>query len=546
MVQHKTHRKLPYTRESLSKRKQKYKAERKNAYKFINIGFVLVAIAIVYFILQTLFMKSPTMFVYLGSLFFGILAVAGLGLIGKGFYFFKKQEKEEEVRVATPTTDVVSLEQFEAIIKNTQDIITLLDADAKIKYLGPSTEKVLSYKPDDLLGRSFLELVHDEDRPLLLNAIRREGNFFIIFRIQHQNGKWLWFEASGSNLLKDPKIKGILLNLRDITARKNEEEQRRQKEKAALKSVLEKERVEQEKKIIEEANRKLQEAYHVIEEKNREITDSITYAFRIQQAILPDADELTKHFNEAFIFWKPRDIVSGDFYWFHHEGRYTCVTAADCTGHGVPGAFMTMIGTTFLNKIVREEKVFMPDKILQKLDAYVRQALKQYEAKGGSQDGMDMSFITFDHQENKLYWAGANNPLVIVNTALIYEAQKKGENIDYDGMYKQLVKTVKANKTGIGGYYEKELKEFTLHTLDPEPGQMFYIYSDGFQDQFGGPKGRKFMVKKLKKLFSKIAHLPAHLQEKALDKVLKEWMGKKYEQVDDILIIGTRIFPYES
>ncbi len=546
MVQHKTHRKLPYTRENLSKRKQKYRTERKNAYKFINIGFVLVGVSLLYFILQTLFLKNPGMYVYFGSLFFGILAIAGLGLIGKGFYFFKKQEKEEEVRVATPTTDVVSLEQFEAIIQNTQDIITLLDKDAKIKYLGPSTEKVLSYKPADLLGRSFLELVHDEDRPLLLNAIRREGNFFIIFRIQHQNGKWLWFEASGSNLLKNPKIKGILLNLRDITARKNEEEQRRQKEKAALKSVIEKERVEQEKKIIEEANRKLQEAYHVIEEKNKEITDSITYAFRIQQAILPEADELTKYFNEAFIFWRPRDIVSGDFYWFHHEGRYTFVTAADCTGHGVPGAFMTMIGSTFLNRIVREEKIIMPDQILQKLDAYVRRALKQYEAKGGSQDGMDMSFITYDHEEKKLYWAGANNPLVVVNTAMIYEAQKKGETIDYDEMYKKLVKTIKPTKTGIGGYYEKEYKEFTLHTLTPDSGQMFYIYSDGFQDQFGGSKGRKFMVKKLKKLFSKIAHLPASLQEKALDKVLKEWMGKKYEQVDDILIMGVRIFSYES
>ena len=543
MTLQKTYRKLPYTKETIAQRKKNKLKEKHRSFNQLRLGIILLVISLTYFIIQLLFIKTTSL-VYFLSAFFGIVGFVGIALLLKNVLFLQKQEKEEEILISQPSAEIVSSEQYEAIIQNTQDIIAVLDKDAKIKYLGPSTEKILNYKPEDLLGRSFLELVNDEDRPLLLNAIRREGNFFIIFRVQHQNGKWLWFEASGVNLLKNPKVKGILLNLRDITARKNEEEQRRQKEKAALKSVLEKERVEREKKIIEESNRKLQEAYNIIETKNREITDSITYAFRIQQAIIPPKDGLSQYFEESFIFWRPRDIVSGDFYWYYHEGRYTCVTAADCTGHGVPGAFMTMIGTVFLNQIVKQEKTFMPAKILNKLNDYVRHALKQYE-RGGSQDGMDISFMTYDHQEKKVYWAGANNPLVIVNTKLIYEAQKKGEPFDYDENYKKLVKAIKPDKQPIGGYQEEE-KVFTLHEITPEPGQMFYMYSDGFQDQFGGPKGRKFMAKKFKKLLGKIAHLPADLQEKALDKVLKEWMGKKYEQVDDILVIGTRIIKYEE
>ncbi len=517
-------RRLRYSKDEREKRKvNKYRQQVRNVViLLLSGGGVSAAYLIALPYLQQLQLHLPYTITNLAiAILLLIVIILSAWRFSRAFGQYARYVEKETAKRTEQT-----IGRYKALIQNAQDIISILDKHGKILYQSPSTKRILGYEPADLEGTSIMELVHPDDRALMMNALSQKSTFFFSFRLQHYDGRWLWFEAIGSNQSHNPLIKGILLNMRDITDRKREEELKRQKEIAALKTAMEKERVEREKRIIEEGKRKLEEAYAIIEEKNREIMDSITYAFRIQSAIVPNFEELKKIFPDAFLFWRPRDIVSGDFYFFYHNGRYTCMTAADCTGHGVPGAFMTMIGTVFLRQIVMQEGIFMPNEILTRLHHYVQKALKQDQPGAETKDGMDISLMTYDHEKKVLYWAGAYNPLVI---------GRNGEFIE-----------IKADKKPIGGAPLPDEKErtFTLHTIEPQPGDMFYSYSDGFQDQFGGPRGRKFMTKKFKKLLGAIASMPAEEQEKKLGEVLDEWTQHgKYPQVDDIIILGVRIIP---
>jgi serine phosphatase RsbU (regulator of sigma subunit) len=263
-----------------------------------------------------------------------------------------------------------------------------------------------------------------------------------------------------------------------------------------------------------------------IESQKEHIEDSIRYALQIQTAILPQVTELTAHIPNSFILWRPAHTVSGDFYWCAGIDDIVYAAAVDCTGHGVPGAFMTMIGNTLLNQIVRADKVIYPDQILNRLHVGVRRALKQdIEGEIKSRDGMDISFIVVNKKEQKLYWAGANNPLVYVREGVLTE--------------------IKADKYPIGGIQTEAERKFTLHTIEYQPGDTFFVYSDGFQDQFGGEKGRKYMVKPFQELLRRlsISDIPITDFGQYLDAEIVRWMafGKGYPQRDDICIIGMRL-----
>jgi serine phosphatase RsbU (regulator of sigma subunit) len=307
-----------------------------------------------------------------------------------------------------------------------------------------------------------------------------------------------------------------VLNSRDISDRKREEQARRQKEYAAMKAEAMREQAEHERREIEMREAKLQEAYTIIEHKNEEITDSINYAFRIQTALLPNIDTVKEQLPNSFVFWRPKDIVSGDFYWFAQRGSRILIAAADCTGHGVPGAFMTMIGNTLLNRIVLELGVVEPHEILNQLHLGVRKSLKQDVSQ--SRDGMDIVFAAIDQEKKKLWFAAANNPLIRI---------RGGE-----------VEEFKADKYSIGGLQTESERKFTGHELDIQPGDKYYLYSDGFQDQFGGENGRKYMTKRFKQYLTTIAPKPVEVQRDLLDKEITTWMGTKYEQLDDVLVIG--------
>jgi serine phosphatase RsbU (regulator of sigma subunit) len=269
----------------------------------------------------------------------------------------------------------------------------------------------------------------------------------------------------------------------------------------------------------------------VIEKKNQNTMASINYASRIQQAILGSAEAITSNFEDSFIYLRPRDIVSGDFYWYTEVKRsgstllgaehktlfFKVIVAADCTGHGIPGAFMTVLGNTLLDEIINENRVTNPGKILSLLDRKLLMKLQKHNVN----DGMDMTMLIFDDENGKVSFSGANNPLYFVRNNEIQE--------------------IKGSKFPIGSTQYKEKKKFDSHTIDSQPGDVFYIFSDGFQDQFGGPQGMKYYKKRFRELLLSINQLPMKEQKEILEKELLAWMGEEEPQTDDVLVIGIRV-----
>jgi serine phosphatase RsbU (regulator of sigma subunit) len=277
-------------------------------------------------------------------------------------------------------------------------------------------------------------------------------------------------------------------------------------------------------KTLEQKNREIEEAYEIIEisrdqiaEKNKNITDSINYASRIQQAILPSKEEISRKLKDYFILYKPKDIVSGDFYFYAEQNDKVIVAVADCTGHGVPGAFMSMIGNDILNQIVIEKGVTTPSEILEMLNKGVKKALKQEAARAETGDGMDIALCSIDLKNYILEFAGAMRPLYHVSGEL--------QKIDGD-------------KASIAGATDDSFK-FRNNRIELKQGDSVYIYTDGYLDQFGGEKGKKFMAKNFRNLLSSVHHKPMAEQQRILDVTLTDWAREK-EQVDDILVMGIR------
>lgn len=267
------------------------------------------------------------------------------------------------------------------------------------------------------------------------------------------------------------------------------------------------------------ANELLTSKNEEIELKNLDIMDSIQYAKRIQHAILPPDRLVTKYLDESFILYTPKDIVSGDFYWMNGDENKLLFAAVDCTGHGVPGAFISIVGYNGLNKMIGELKLTEPAEILTNLNKHVADSLHQQE-NAEVKDGMDISLCLLDKKNKKLQYAGANNPLYIVRDNNIIE--------------------IKANKIPIGSYYFRDDKFYTNHEFDLENGDSIYSFTDGYPDQFGGEKGKKFMYGKFKNLLIEISSKPMDEQKKILIQTFNDWKGD-LEQVDDICIIGVRV-----
>lgn len=257
-----------------------------------------------------------------------------------------------------------------------------------------------------------------------------------------------------------------------------------------------------------------------IQRQKEEITASIHYASRIQHAILPPEEIRQQILPEHFILFKPRDIVSGDFYWMTRRNGKTVVTAADCTGHGVPGAFMSMLGVSFLNEIVNKELILHADQILNRLREQVIRSMHQTGREGESKDGMDISLLVVDDASGMLEFAGAYNPCYIVRNGEITE--------------------LKADRMPIGIYSERGNVPFSCQTFQLQKGDGIYMSSDGYEDQFGGPEGKKLKAKAFKDILLKIHPLPAGEQLAYLDKFFEEWKNG-YDQVDDVLVIGIKI-----
>ncbi len=282
-----------------------------------------------------------------------------------------------------------------------------------------------------------------------------------------------------------------------------------------------------------------------IRRQKKELTDSIEYASRIQRALLPSKKVLEENFPEHFILFKPRDIVSGDFYWMTQADHKVFVVAADCTGHGVPGAFMSMLGISFLNEIVNKLNIRKSNRILDELRIHVMDSLKQTgKEEDETKDGMDLALCVIDLEKKKIQYSGAYNPLYLVRPLSNEERstlfREQEPEVPRGAVYNEehILIQYPADKMPIG-ISEKGLQSFTSQELDTIDGYSLYMCSDGYIDQFGGPSGKKLMSKAFKKILLEIQNEPMTEQGNLLNKKIEEWMGN-LAQIDDILVIGIR------
>lgn len=269
-------------------------------------------------------------------------------------------------------------------------------------------------------------------------------------------------------------------------------------------------------KITKKQKSTIEEQKLMVEEKNKEITDSINYAKRIQTAILPSVEKIKQTLPNTFVLYKPKDIVAGDFYWYTKKAGKTLIAVADCTGHGVPGAMVSVVCNNALNRAVNDFNLVEPAKILDKTAELVIEAFKQHNEN--VKDGMDISLCSFDKKNKELEYAGAINSLFYISENKLTE--------------------VKGNRQPIGQY--AEIKPFTNHKILLNKGDSVYMFSDGYQDQFGGEKGKKYMYKRFRDLVLNVSGLEFNKQKTQLEIEFEKWKGN-VEQVDDVCIIGIRI-----
>jgi len=433
-----------------------------------------------------------------GKLWFG----TSNGAIYSNIGLMQEEILEPSVQITEMSVKGVTIEQAPGLklASNRNDI--------SFKYISISMTN-----PEGILYQVMLQGLHDtwqdmkNENIIAFNKLR-PGRYRFVVRARNDSGVWTSVPAEYSFRILAPFyqrgyfiIGVIALSLLSLIAYIRIRER----------NLIEEKRILEEK--VKERTLALSDANQELFMKNKDIMDSITYAKRIQLAILPS--EIP--FHDTFILFKPKDIVSGDFYWLNAAGGKEFIIAADCTGHGVPGAFMSFIGYTSLNKIIIEQEIYKPSSILNRLNEEVAKLMHQ-KGEDVINDGMDIALVCYTPTTGKLEYAGALNPLIMVRNKEIIE--------------------IKADRFAIGRSSAKE-KKFTNHELQLENGDAIYLYSDGYADQFGGPEGKKFKTSALKDLFIRINSHSIEKQGEILDKTFEDWKSGQ-QQIDDVLIVGRR------
>lgn len=431
-------------------------------------------------------------------------------------YSIERKRFEREIRK--------SEERYRQLFTRSKDAIYISTPKGEFIDFNPAGLSLFGYDEKELPNLSVTDLyVNPTDRHLLREVLERDGqvtDYELV--LKKKDGKTLVNCLLSSKILynEDNSIKSYQGIIRDITEKKKFEE-------ALFKSLADLDLANQElhqlnetlELKVEERTEALLKEKEIVERNSKEINESIQYAKRIQASILPPMQRLKETFIDSFVYYQPKDVVSGDFYWYEKVKDKPLLAVIDCTGHGVPGAFMSIIGYTQLNEIVTQQKITEPGLILRELDKRVRIALNQNSANGkNSKDGMELGLINVNFEQNKLEFAGAMRPLYLV---------RQGE-----------LKIFKGSKFSIGGISRRE-KEFTTSRINILPGDSIYLFSDGYPDQFGGTNGKKFMTRNVGNMLRSIAHLPMQEQEKVVKQTIKQWMNEE-EQVDDILVCGIK------
>jgi PAS domain S-box-containing protein len=368
------------------------------------------------------------------------------------------------------------------------DMLCVLGFDGCFKQISPAFEYTLGYTKSEMITKSFLHFVMWEDHKDSLTELKAikegnsSGNFENRFYAKDGTIKWISWRT-----VSVPSENLIYAVGRNITEQKKTE--------LALK--------EQSEKLNE-----------LIRYKN----SGLRYGKLLQDAIFHDPETLKDIFTDSFVFHKSKDIVSGDFYWFKKNRDKAYIACADATGHGVPGAIISVLGVNKLHEIIASKSLLSPSKILNKLNELTYLALsKAKQGKKKVNDGMDASVFSVDLKTNKLQYAGANNSLYIVRNNNLLE--------------------LKADKAGIGA---KDTHTYKNNSYQLKKGDMIYSFTDGYADQFGGEKGKKFMQKRFKDLLISISNKDANEQKEILSQTIQNWMGD-HEQVDDMCVIGVRV-----
>lgn len=381
---------------------------------------------------------------------------------------------------------LVALFTVRSIVKPVQQLKKMLLSMG----LGILPKERIDYRTDEIgeMGTALNSLVESMERTTEFAKQTGSGNFNAYYK----------------PLSDGDSLGQALLKMRDDLA---------ENERVLEQKVVERtEEVVRQKEEIQGKNQELEILY-------KQVTDSIHYAKRIQEAILPPNELFEQLMPNSFVLYKPKDIVSGDFYWLDKKGDSVYFAAVDCTGHGVPGAFMSIVGSNLLKDAVHNTDFYAPAEIMDKLNEGVASTLHVGLSEKQTKDGMDMTLCCINYEKLELQYAAAFNPLYIV---------REGQLIQH-----------KADKFPVGAFVG-EKRKFANNTIQLQKGDTIYIFSDGYADQFGGPKGKKFMAGTFRNLLLEVSSLPAQQQKKKLDETIEHWRGS-LEQVDDILIIGIKI-----
>tara|TARA_R110002049_G_scaffold227347_7_gene399515 strand:- start:1137 stop:2855 length:1719 start_codon:yes stop_codon:yes gene_type:complete len=434
-------------------------------------------------------------------------------------YAIERKKAEVELRG--------SENRYKALFHNSIDAIYMTNRKGEFIDMNPAGLQLFEIDENELRSYNANNLyIIESERKVLLEHVDKHNSVkdFEIKLRKQKSGEEIDCILSTIKIFdesqNDTLYQGII---RDVTPKKNAERALNQSLSAldkaneslmGLNNHLE--------ELVDERTYELNREKEIVEIQNLEIKKSIQYAKRIQSSILPSVNYIKQAIPDSFVQYQPKDIVSGDFYWYTKIGNKVVIAAVDCTGHGVPGAFMSIIGYTALNYIVNDKRILEPSVILKELDKQVKISINQQGANTeNSYDGMELGICVIDYEQAKLEFSGANRPMYLQNES---------------GLQKIIT-----SKSSIGGDAKLGgVKEFSTFRTKFSKGDSFYLLSDGYVDQFGGPRGKKFMSKNITRLIEEINDLPMREQGKLFEKNINEWRGQE-DQVDDILVIGVRL-----
>ncbi len=409
-----------------------------------------------------------------------------------------KKEVDEKNKIIEEKN--IMLEKLSLVAEKTDNYVIIIGKDDLIEWVNEGFTRLTGYTFDEAVGKvpsavlggplMTEEVIKKIDEDVLKHHKTHSGEI----ANYHKNGEVFWASIHITPILdKNGELHKYFAIGSDITEKR-----------------------EAEKQIVEQRDQ--------LAKKNQQIADSISYAEMIQMAMLPPLDSIKKQFPQSFILLKPKDIVSGDFYWYTEATRdgnpISIIAAVDCTGHGVPGAFMSMIGNTLLNEIVNQNEMYDAAEILMQLDDGVIKSLNQDdESKKSQDDGMDISICVIDNVNNNIQFAAANHSMYLIQNSKLEK--------------------IKGNIFSIGGMYKKERRNFSNHDIEISPGLSIYLFSDGYKDQFGGENKSKFLATRLEDLLLKIQNSDMQEQKEKLIAAFDDWKGEG-DQIDDVLMIGIR------